>query len=277
MLNKKLVSMGLVLLVTGSMMVGCSTSEQAINDAKNAVEENTLNLKVNHGTVLDTVVNDRVLIVKVQQNTGFNDGELSVKRWFSNVNKIVDQLDLTKYDELQYWETVMLEDGTTTKQCSFTIKSDGLKQIKNDEVDWNDIDAVYSLISDFWCMDELKDDVGKLFKNKNQISTYIEEDTDRNDNKVTEDKRTNNTKTNKTNKTKTQDRYIGSDKEAEKYYKEQKEEQPKTDRCHDCGVMSNNLVDCNGIVLCKSCIAQREAKANMNKQFNEEQENNLED
>lgn len=263
---RKLMSLGMVAIISASLMVGCSTTEQAVDDAKQAVEQNSLSLNAQFGKVIEVNENNRVLVVKVEMENGTSgDGVEMVKRAFSNAYHFTEQLDLSKYDELQYWGTVQLTDGTTSKEVSFSIKSDGLKQMSDLTREWKDMNQMAPIVLDFWTTDEYKDDLQVLYT----YNQSEEQTNNNNKNKTTETSAKKGTTTTKkqTNKNKTKKNTKDDNYDEDGFYtgvkdgthlgeigKEQDEQHEQEEStCDFCGVQSNSVERHGNYKLCVSC------------------------
>lgn len=244
---KKIIS----LLISGIIvigMVGCSTTEQAVNDAKQDVIENTTDLES-----MDKYVQDLL-------SKAFVDGDVSVS---------------TTKDKDIYVTTIAIIDNNINLQG---LSKEEIQQVTKKEGLTDKCDKFVKQVTEYY--DKQGIDTNILFNltDSDWISAYEY----RYDNLQNTDEQSNNN----TKKT-TDKRNESVKKTTKKSAKDTRSEEQKypdngllkdgthlgemNNGCEMCGIECNNMTDYKGMKLCNSCATKLKAEDN-NKKFKEEEE-----
>jgi len=242
---KKILSLviGLIIVIG---MVGCSTTEQAVNDAKQDVVENTTDLES-----MDKYVKDLL-------SKAFVDGDVSVS---------------TTKDKDIYVTTIAIIDNNINLQG---LSKEEIQQVTKKEGLTDKCDKFVKQVTEYY--DKQGIDTNILFKltDGNWISAYEfrydnlqNTDEQSNNTKKTTDKRDESSK--KTSKKTTKDnrseeqRYLDNG-----YLKDGTHLGEMNNGCEICGIESNNMTDYKGMKLCNNCATELKCKDN-NKKYKQKE------
>lgn len=115
------------------------TTEKANNDiSENDTEKTTSNNGVLHGELISIIENEDIAVVKVKISRSYSN-KATIDQNYYNVSDLIKNKNCNKYSEIQYWAIADMDDGSEQKVISFTLNSDTIKKIYNNEIVDNQI------------------------------------------------------------------------------------------------------------------------------------------
>lgn len=150
---KKLMSLGVVSIISMSLMVGCSSSELTKVDSDNTLTQVQRIMKDNY-TVLNAKLNDGTLVVQTQLDYSGNWDHV-FKRNLHAIEDICIELDLSNINELQYWSVCQTTSGGVKKTFSCSLGKEQLQMIQDRKIVASDIGNMTSKMTDLYLDSEL--------------------------------------------------------------------------------------------------------------------------
>lgn len=114
------------------------TTESTSNES---TEETTKGKDILYGELLDVVDNydiDKTVVIKAKIKPSYKN-KATIEQNYYNIADFIRNKGYDKYSEIQYWAVADMDDGSEQKVISFTLNSETIQKIHNNEIVDNQI------------------------------------------------------------------------------------------------------------------------------------------